>query len=101
MFDPWDAAGVAGTTYLSGGVAPGSSLACDVYPLLFVARDAYGIVALQGQNVITPMVVSPKPQVGDMLGQIGFVSWKTMQGCVILNQSWIARLECAATANPS
>jgi len=101
MFDPWTTAGLTGTTYLSGGVAVSSTAQCDVYPLICVARDAYGIVALQGQNVVTPAVVSPKPQVGDMLGQIGFVSWKTMQGCIILNHNWLARLECAATANPS
>jgi len=101
MFEPWAAAGLAGTTYLSSGVAPGSSLACDVYPMLFTAKDAYGIVPLQGTNAITPMVLNPgKPSAGDPLGQIGFVSWKTMQTAAILNNDWLARLECAATANP-
>ena len=37
----------------------------------------------------------------DPLGQIGFVSWGTYQTGTILNQSWAARLEVAATANPS
>ena len=101
MFDPWDAAGTAGTTYLSGGDAPGSSLAADVYPIIFVARDAYAIVPLQGQGSITPMVHNPTPVIGDALAQKGFVSWKTMQTAVILNQQWIARAEVAATANPA
>ena len=102
MFDPWDAAGASGTTYLSGGVEVSSAASCDVYPLLLVAKDAYGIVPLQGFNSIKPMVVNPgKPTKSDMLGQIGFVSWKTYQTAAILNQAWIARLESAATASPS
>lgn len=105
MFDPWLTSGASGTTYLSGGTKVSSAAACDVYPLIFVARDAYGIVPLQGDKSgkgpmpITPMVLNPdKPDKSDPLGQIGFVSWKTWQGTVILNQSYIARLECAAKA---
>lgn len=102
MFDPWTAAGTSGTTYLSSGVAPGSSLACDVYPLIFVARDSYAIVPLQGHNAIVPMVLNPnKPSKSDALGQLGFVSWKTYQTGAILNEQWCARLECGATATPS
>lgn len=104
MFEPWLAAGTSatGTTYLSNGVKPGSSAAPDVYPLIVVARDAYAIVPLQGFNSITPAVLNPgKPSKSDPLGQIGFVSWKTWQGGVILNQSWMCRLEVAVTANPT
>ncbi len=100
MFESWEAAGVSGSTYLTGGVSGTGS--ADVYPLLFVARDAYGIVPLQGFNSVTPMVVNPnKPTKSDPLGQVGFVSWKTYQTAAILNQNWIARLECAATADPT
>lgn len=103
MFEPWPAAGTSatGTTYLSGGVAVSSAAAPDVYPLIFVARDGYGIVPLQGYNSITPMVTNPgKPSATDPLGQIGWVSWKTYQTAAILNQAWVARLECAASARP-
>jgi N4-gp56 family major capsid protein len=103
MFEPWSGAATSatGTTYLSGGVEPASALAPDVYPLLFVARDSYGIVPLQGYNAVTPMVVNPKPSASQPLGQKGWVSWKTYQTAAILNQSWLARLECAATARPT
>ena len=102
MFDPWEIAGLSGTTYLSGGVEVSSGAQCDVYPMLIVAKDAYGIVPLQGFNSVKPMVVNPgKPTKSDMLGQIGFVSWKTYQTAAILNQAWMARLECSATASPS
>ena len=101
MFDAWLTAGVTGTTYLSGGAAVTVGAAADVYPLIIVARDAYAIVPLQGAGSITPMVVNPAPVVGDELAQKGFVSWKTYQTACILNQNWIARIECCATANPS
>jgi len=102
MFDPWLAAGLAGTTYLSGGAAVSSSTACDVYPLIFVARDSYAIVPLQGYSSVDIGVVNPgKKTKDDPLGQIGFVSWGTYQTGTILNQSWCARLEVGAVANPS
>jgi N4-gp56 family major capsid protein len=102
MFDAWSAAGASGTTYLSGGVEVSTAASCDVYPLLLVAKDAYGIVPLQGFNSVHPMVLNPgKPSKSDPLGQKGFCSWKTYQTAAILNHNWIARLECAATASPS
>jgi len=102
MFDAWLAGGVAGTTYLSSGAAVSSSTACDVYPLIFVARDSYAIVPLQGYNSVDIGVVNPgKKTKDDPLGQIGFISWGTYQAGAILNQSWVARLEVASTANPS
>lgn len=102
LFEPFLTAGTSGTTYLSGGVAVSVNAAADVYPFLFTARDAYGIVPLQGFQAVTPMVMNPgKPSPGDPLGQIGFVSWKTYQTCAILNQNWFARLETTATALPT
>jgi N4-gp56 family major capsid protein len=102
MFEPWEAAGLTGTTYLSGGVAVSSTAQCDVYPLIFVARDSYGIVPLQGFEAVVPYVINPdKPTKSDPLAQLGYVAWKTYQTAAILNHNWIARLECAATAIPS
>jgi N4-gp56 family major capsid protein len=71
---------------------------CDVYPVMYIARDAYGIIALKGEFAITPMVMNPgTPSKSDPLGQRGFVSWKSMQTAVILNDAWFAILEVAAT----
>ena len=70
----------------------------DVYPILYLGRDAYGIVSLKGDQAITPMVVNPKPAAGDPLGQRGTVAWKTMTAITILNDSFMSRLEVAATA---
>jgi len=93
IFEPWaDAGGDAGTMLSSGGAK------ADVYPVLFLARDAYGIVALKGENAVIPLVVNPKPSDSDPLAQRGHVGWKAMQAAVILNDAWMVRAEVAATA---
>lgn len=93
IFEPfYDAGGAKGATLSSSGTAS------DVYPILFLAKDAYGIVALKGMYGITPMVVNPKPSDSDPLAQRGHVAWKTMQTAVILNDLWMIRGEVAATA---
>lgn len=102
LFEPWLAVGASGTTYLSNGEAVGSAANCDVYPLIVVARNAYAIVPLQGASAVQIMVKNPgKPSDSDPLAQRGFVSWKMWQAAAILNELWIARLEAAATANPT
>jgi N4-gp56 family major capsid protein len=70
----------------------------DVYPVLYFARDAFGIVPLKGKSAMTPMVVNPKPAAGDPLAQRGTVGWKLWNGTVILQEAFMARLEVGATA---
>jgi len=101
LFEPFLAAGASGTTYLSGGASVSVAASCDVYPVLFLARDAYSMVPLQGQNAVEIGVVNPKKTTDDPLGQRGLTSWKSWQGAGILNQLWIARGEVSATAVPS
>jgi N4-gp56 family major capsid protein len=90
----------AGGAYAGSGTAMRSTSGtnADVYPVLYLGRDAYGIVPLKGKDSLVPMVVNPKPAAGDPLGQRGTVGWKAMTTAVILNDAWMARLECAATA---
>lgn len=93
IFTPYeDAGGSAGTTFLST-----SGTSCDVYPVMFFGKDAYGIIALKGKFAIVPIVINPVPSKSDPLGQRGSVSWKTWQTTVILNDSWMAVLEVAST----
>lgn len=93
IFEPFaDAGGAKGLMLSTTGVS------ADVYPILFLARDAYGIVALKGMFAVTPMVVNPKPSDSDPLAQRGHVSWKAMQTAVILNDAFMVRGEVAATA---
>jgi len=74
-----------------------SASVSDVYPMLFVAKDSYGVVSLAGAKAIKPVVVNPAPSAGDPLGQRGYVGFKTYYACTILNQAWFGRLETAAT----
>lgn len=93
VFVPWaDAGGAKGSMLSTTGTL------ADVYPILYLARDAYGIVPLKGMTSITPTVVNPKPSDSDPLAQRGWVGWKSMQTAVILNDAFMVRLEVAATA---
>lgn len=87
-----DAGGVKGTMESTAGTN------ADVYPVLYIGRDAYGLVPLKGKNAIVPTVVNPKPIQGDDLGQRGSVGWKAYHACVILNDAWMCRAEVACTA---
>lgn len=93
IFEPFINAGGAMGSMLSSNAS-----AADVYPVLYIASDAYAIIALKGMFAVTPMVVNPKPSDSDPLAQRGHVSWKAMQGAAILNDAWLVRLEVAATA---
>ena len=93
IYAPFPDAGAA-----KGLMRSTSGVNADVYPILYIGRDSYGLVSLKGDQAITPMVVNPKPAAGDPLGQRGSVAWKTMTGAVILADYALARLECAATA---
>jgi N4-gp56 family major capsid protein len=94
VFEAWADGGAAkagsGTTMIS---TTGTN--ADIYPILILGQDAFGNVPLKGENAMTPMVLNPKPRGGDPLGQRGSVGWKTYYTCVILNQAWMARIECA------
>lgn len=94
ILEPWaDAGGAPGGTVLST-----SGSAADVYPVIYVARDSYGLVALKGMFAMTPMVVNPKPSDSDPWAQRGHFTWKTMQSAIILNDEWMARGEVAVSA---
>jgi N4-gp56 family major capsid protein len=93
IIEPWaDAGGDKGLMMSTTGTK------ADVYPVLYVAKEAYGIVPLKGRAAVSPMVLNPNiARGGDPLGQRGSVAWKTMQTAVILNQAWIVRAEVAVT----
>ena len=96
IFTPWADAG--STVAAAPGYRSTSGVNNDVYPILYIARNAYGIVPLKGKSAITPMVVNPKPAPGDPLGQRGTVGWKAYSATVILNDAWLIRCEVLASA---
>jgi N4-gp56 family major capsid protein len=88
-----DAGGAPGSTVLST-----SGTQADVYPVVYVGKDAYGHVALKGAEAITPTIINPgQVDKSDPLGQKGIVGWKTYHKSFIANQAWMCRLECAAS----
>ena len=71
----------------------------DVYPIIYCGREAFGVVALRGQGAVSPTIIPVGQKTkDDPLGQRGYVGWKTWHASLILNQAWMARLECGATA---
>lgn len=86
-----------GSGTLNGMVSQGSANV-DVYPVLFFGKEAYGIVPLRGQGSVSPTILRPGVKdKSDPLGQRGYVGWKAWHTAVILNQTWMARLEVGVT----
>lgn len=96
--EPWSGVGACGATGGTNVIENGSNEA-HVYPIIYLARDAFGMVPLKGKSSVTPMVVNPKPSDSDPLAQRGHASWKAMQTTIILNDFWMVRAEVACTAD--
>ena len=64
----------AGSGTLNGMISSNGSNT-DVYPVIYVGKEAYGCTALKGIDSIEPTVINPgTPSKSDSLGQRGFVS---------------------------
>jgi N4-gp56 family major capsid protein len=66
-----------------------------------MGQDAACTVPLRGNTSGYPIVTGTKPDKSDPLGQRGSVGWKFWWGGGILYDPYFARLECAATLNPT
>lgn len=100
IFEPWENAGGTKGSGATEMLSTGGTNT-DVYPVLYLAQDAYGLVPLKGKFAIAPLVHNPKVSDSDPLAQRGHVGWKSMQTAVILNDMWMVRTEVGVTANPS
>lgn len=88
-----DAGGVSN----ANGTVTTSGTQADIYPVVYIAKEAFGCVALKGKEAIAPKVTPvDATDKSDPLGQRGYVGWKTYYAAVILNDAWMIRLECAA-----
>lgn len=70
----------------------------DVYPIVIIGQDAYGIVPLRGMDSASVTVKNPTPTYEDPLAQRGFASYKMWYAVVRLNETWMVRVEAAASA---
>lgn len=68
----------------------------DVYAIIVLAKDAYGITEIQGEGLKT--IIKPLGSAGtsDPLDMITTVGWKAWIAAKILNDNFLVRLECAA-----
>jgi N4-gp56 family major capsid protein len=97
-FKPFLAAGgsITAGTFLSNGGTSGTT--ADVYPLMVVAQEAWGQVALKGMNAIQPIYL-PAKQIthANPMGQFGYVGANFYKNAVRLNENWMVRIEAAAS----
>lgn len=92
--DPWTSIGGTPT-----GVESTDGSSADVYPIMYFGMHAWATVALRGYGAVEPTIIPTQMKTkDDPLGQRGYVGWKTWHAALILNQTWMARLEVAVTA---
>lgn len=98
-FKPFLAAGgtVTAGTFLSNGGNTGTT--ADIYPIMVVAQEAWGQVALKGMNAIQPIYL-PAKQIthANPMGQFGYVGANFYKNAVRLNENWMVRIEAACSA---
>lgn len=96
-FAPFADAGATGSVNYIDGATPSSSAPCDVYPIVCFGSDSFAITPLAGMESAEISVQNPgKKTKDDPLGQRGSVAWKMYHAGMVLNELWVARLECAA-----
>lgn len=98
-FKPFLAAGgtITAGTFLSNGGTVGTT--ADVYPIMVVAQEAWGQVALKGMGAIQPIYL-PAKQIthANPMGQFGYVGANFYKNAVRLNENWMVRIEAACSA---
>ena len=94
LFTPFADAGGA-----KGAMRSTTGTSADVYPVLYFAKNCFGIVPLKGKSAMTLIVHNPgSAGSADALNQRGTIGWKLWHASVILNDLWLVRAEVAATA---
>jgi N4-gp56 family major capsid protein len=69
----------------------------DVFINMIFGADAYAVVDL-ADSAQTFYIPPSQVDHSNPLGLFGSISWKAMAGSIILNDAWLIRQECAASA---
>lgn len=86
----------AGAAVGGGYVGSGNN---DVYPILVVAEEAWGQVALKGQGAISPTYLKPREKNhANPMGLFGYVGADFWKAAIRLNENWMVRIETCATS---
>ena len=90
---------------LNAGAAVGAtglkatSTNVDIYPFIFLAKDAFAQVKLRGENALDPIFVPVgQKDKNDPGGQRGYIGAKFWHGSEILNQGYMAVVEAGVAA---
>ena len=97
-FRPFLAAGgtVTAGAFLSNGGTTGTT--ADVYPIMIVAQEAWGQIALKGMGAIQPIYLPAKTIThANPMGQFGYVGANFYKNAIRLNENWMVRVEAAAS----
>jgi len=89
-----DSGAAVGTT----GLLSTTGTSIDVYPLIVIAADAWGDIALRGMDSfdVTHIPHGQKDK-SDPLGQRGYIGASFWSASFIQNDGWMAVAECGAT----
>lgn len=92
-------AGVTGASGLTPPLMSTGGTFTDVYPIIVCGEDAWGQVALRGDNALDPTWIPPGQKTkSDPLGQRGFVGAKFYFNAISLNDGWLAVIEAGVSA---
>jgi N4-gp56 family major capsid protein len=88
--------------YIDSGAAVGATglysttgTLIDVYPVIVAGEEAWGNVMLRGVDAVNPTWVPPgQKDKSDPLGQRGYAGAQFYYDSLILNQGWMAVIEC-------
>lgn len=71
----------------------------DVYPMIIMSQDAFGQVMLRGKESLDITYIPPgQKDKNDPLGQRGYIGAITYHTAVVLNNGWMAVVECGVSA---
>ena len=93
----WPDAGGDATATGNPNVKSTSGTNADVYALLIVAQDAYGVTELREGGAKTIIKELGSGGTADPLNQLATVGWKAMLTARILNDAWMVRIETAVS----
>jgi N4-gp56 family major capsid protein len=88
----------SGSGTLNGCVSVGGTNV-DVYPIIVIAQEAWGQVALKGMGAVKPTILKASERNhANPLGQFGYVGANFWTAAVRLNENWMVRLEVGVSA---
>lgn len=88
----------AGAAVAGLGLKSTTGTSADVYPMIVVAEESWGDVALRGVNSFEETNLPPdRKDKNDPMGQRGYIGAKFWSAAFVQNDGWMAVAECAVT----